>query len=192
MSEYLHRGIPNSWNRRYRVVQLTPNTWAACSHVSSALRSSSTCSMFAMSGGLPGLPVHSTCCKGMIADDVTEQVFKQHTMMLFGTYLDLPEELHVLFIWSAVQSTQGFLYCRQNTFQLCTEGILQLEVIWGACGTLLKECADTSHKVHGDLGNIIQVLTHSCLNATYCNYSHHHKGKTLQVWIWKKSYSSAT
>jgi len=76
MSEYLHRGIPNSWNRRNRVVQLTPNTWAACSHVSSALRSSSTCSMFTMSGGLPGLPVHSTCCKGMIADNVTEQVFK--------------------------------------------------------------------------------------------------------------------
>jgi len=50
-------------------------------------------------------------------------------MMLFGTYLDLPEELHILFIWSAVQSTQGLLYCRQITFQLCTEGILQLEVI---------------------------------------------------------------
>ena len=121
-------------------------------------------------------------------DWASVQTWKQHTMMLFGTYSDLPEGLQVLFIWSAVQSTQGFLYCRQHTSQLCTEGILQLEVIWDACGTLLKECADTSHKVHRDLGNIIQVLTHSCLNATYCNYSHHHKGKTLQVWVWKKCY----
>jgi len=77
MSVYLHRGIPSSWSLLQHVVRLRPNIWATSSNVKPEVQSGSTCSMLTIRRGLPLLvPVRSTCCWGLMVDDVTEQVFK--------------------------------------------------------------------------------------------------------------------